>query len=74
MYHSLIDLVTNLPQTHLVLVGDLMLDRYIFGNAEGTRTAIRAYLYNNSFSANVVDDIPNESRLEPEGWGMASVE
>ena len=47
---------------------------YIFGNSEGTRTAIRAYLYNNSFSANVVDDIPNESRLEPAQWGTAAVE
>jgi D-beta-D-heptose 7-phosphate kinase / D-beta-D-heptose 1-phosphate adenosyltransferase len=34
MSPSLIDLVANLPPTRLVLVGDLMLDRYIFGNAE----------------------------------------
>jgi len=34
----------------------------------------RAYLFNNSFTANVVDDIPNESRLEPQEWGEATVE
>ena len=48
---------------------------YIFGNAQGVGKAVRrAYLANNSFSANVVDDIPNESRLEPKEWGEASVE
>ncbi|MGA2499757.1 MAG: PfkB family carbohydrate kinase, partial [Tepidisphaeraceae bacterium] len=34
MSSSLIDLIANLPETRIVLVGDLMLDRYIFGNAE----------------------------------------
>jgi len=29
---------------------------------------------NNSFSANVTNDVPNESRLEPAEWGMAVVE
>lgn len=47
---------------------------YIFGNAEGTRTAARAYLFNDSFSAHVIDDIPNESRLEPACWGEATVD
>ena len=48
---------------------------YIFGNAKGVGKAVRrAYLYNNSFSANVVDDIPNEARLEPKEWGEAQVE
>ncbi len=47
---------------------------YIFGNAEGTRTAARAYLFNDSFTANVIDDIPHESRLEPARWGEATVE
>jgi len=48
---------------------------YIFGNAQGVGKAVRrAYLSNNSFSANVVDDIPNEARLEPKEWGEASVE
>jgi hypothetical protein len=48
---------------------------YIFGNAKGVGKAVRrAYLANNSFSANVVDDIPNESRLEPKEWGEAVVE
>ena len=48
---------------------------YIFGNAKGVGKAVRrAYLFNNSFSANVIDDIPNESRLEPAEWGEAVVE
>jgi len=47
---------------------------YIFGNGEGTRAALRTYLKNNSFTANVVDDIPHESRLEPAEWGTAMVE
>ncbi len=34
MSSSLIDLVARLPETRIALVGDLMLDRYIFGNAE----------------------------------------
>jgi hypothetical protein len=47
---------------------------YIFGNKPGTRAALRAYWTNNSFTANVVDDIPHESRLEPHEWGTATVE
>jgi DNA-binding beta-propeller fold protein YncE len=47
---------------------------YIFGNRGGTNTAIRAYLYNNTFTANVVDDVPHESRLEPAEWKAAKVE
>ena len=47
---------------------------YIFGNAGGTGTALRAYWHNNSFTANVVNDIPFESRLEPAEWGEARVE
>jgi hypothetical protein len=48
---------------------------YVFGNAQGAGKAVRrAYLFNNSFAANVVDDIPNESRLEPQEWGEATVE
>jgi hypothetical protein len=48
---------------------------YIFGNAQGVGKAVRrAYLNNNSFSANVIDDIPNEARLEPKEWGEATVE
>jgi hypothetical protein len=48
---------------------------YIFGNAQGVGKAVRrAYLNNNSFSANVIDDIPNEARLEPKEWGEAAVE
>jgi len=47
---------------------------YIFGNATGSQAAVRAYWSNNSFSANVVSDVPNESRLEPAEWGEATVE
>ncbi len=47
---------------------------YIFGNSRGVSTLIRSYVNNNSFSANVVDDIPNESRLEPAEWGTATFE
>lgn len=47
---------------------------YIFGNANGSQAAARAYWSNNGFSANVVNDVPNESRLEPSEWGEAGVE
>jgi hypothetical protein len=47
---------------------------YIFGNAAGTQASMRAYWMNNSFSANVTNDVPNESRLEPAEWGAATVE
>ena len=47
---------------------------YVFGNPAGNDAQRRVYLNNSSFSASVVDDIPNESRLEPEEWGTATVE
>jgi len=47
---------------------------YVFGNSEGNQTVARAYWINNSFSANVILDTPNESRLEPAEWGKAVVE
>src|SRR3954466_7324903 len=34
MSNSLIELIEQLPQSRILLLGDLMLDRYIFGNAE----------------------------------------
>ena len=34
MHRRLIEIVQNLPRTNVVLVGDLMLDKYLFGNAE----------------------------------------
>ena len=40
----------------------------LFGNDTGSQIITRRYLYNESFSANVVNDIPNESRLEPAQW------
>jgi hypothetical protein len=47
---------------------------YIFGNKTGTNAVKRAYWSDNSFEANVVDDIPDESRLRPGEWGTAVVE
>src|SRR3982751_4446728 len=34
MSNGLIELVEHLPQSRILLLGDLMLDRYIFGNAD----------------------------------------
>src|SRR5438093_13564876 len=34
MSNGLIELVEHLPRSRVLLVGDLMLDKYIFGNAE----------------------------------------
>ncbi len=47
---------------------------YLFGNATGSQVALRSYWMNNGFSANVTSDIPNESRLVPNEWGIATVE
>jgi hypothetical protein len=47
---------------------------YIYGNNVGNKTAMRKYWNNNSFTANVLYDIPHESRLEPKEWGSAVVE
>ncbi len=47
---------------------------YLFGNSTGNRCAQRAYWSNNGRTANIIDDIPNESRLEPAQWGNALVE
>ena len=47
---------------------------FVCGNAVGTQGAVRSSLFNRSFSANVVNDIPNESRLEPADWGLGTVE
>jgi len=47
---------------------------YIFGNSAGNKAAARAYWMNNGFSANILNDIPNESRLEPALWGTAALE
>jgi DNA-binding beta-propeller fold protein YncE len=46
---------------------------YIFGNEFGTSAMARAYLKNRSFSANVLKDVPNESRLEPAEWDEVQV-
>ncbi len=47
---------------------------YVFGNKTGTQAAMRAFWSNNSFTANVINDIPHESRLGPHEWGTAVVE
>lgn len=47
---------------------------YIFGNSTGRSAVRRVYWQNNGFEANVVDDIPDESRLNPEHWGQAVFE
>ena len=47
---------------------------YLFGNVTGNQCAVRGYWANNSFTANVVNDVPNESRIEPAEWGSATVE
>ena len=55
--------------------GTLRMDvGYVFGGAGGTNAAARAYWHNNSFTANVVNDVPHESRLEPDQWGEVLVE
>jgi hypothetical protein len=47
---------------------------YVFGDTEGRGASARAYWANNGFEANVVDDVPDESRLNPEHWGSIVVE
>jgi len=47
---------------------------YLFGNETGNIISVRKYWSNASFSAGVTNDVPNESRLEPAQWGMATVE
>jgi hypothetical protein len=55
--------------------GEVKLDLgYLFGNPTGNMVAARAYWRNNGFAANVTNDVPNESRLEPGEWGTATVE
>lgn len=39
-----------------------------------TKGMARSYWSNNGFSANVLNDVPNESKLEPAEWGEAEVE
>jgi len=66
-----LDLIGWTPKAGAALRLDL---GYIFGNATGSQASLRAYWTNNSFSANVTNDVPNESRLEPAEWGTAVVE
>jgi hypothetical protein len=66
-----LDLIGWKPQPGASVKIDL---GYVFGNKTGTAAAVRAYWHNNSFTANVINDIPHESRLEPHQWGTAQVE
>jgi len=59
------------PASGQTLRGDI---GYIFGNRTGTSVSTRSYWRNNGFSANVIDDVPHESRLEPHQWGVMVVE
>ena len=47
---------------------------YLFGNTSGNQVAARLYWMNNGANANIMYDIPSESRLEPANWGTATVE
>ena len=46
----------------------------ILGNEGGTRNATRAMWSNQTPEIHVNNDIPTESRLHPNGWGMLLVE
>ena len=55
--------------------GSVTLDfGYIFGNAQGTQAASRSYWRNNGREANILNDVPSESRLTPAEWGHAVIE
>jgi len=47
---------------------------YIYGNEGGTKAMARSYWKNNGFNANVLNDVPSESRLDPVEWGGAEVQ
>ena len=47
---------------------------YLFGNETGNACAMRAYWANGSQTAAISNDIPSESRLEPNQWGAATIE
>lgn len=47
---------------------------YRFGNSTGNQICLRTYWSTNSFNSNVIYDVPCESRLEPDLWGVAQVE
>ena len=46
----------------------------IYGNEGGTRNAARAMWSDRTPEVGVNNDIPTESRLHPNGWGMLLVE
>ncbi|HUW35430.1 MAG TPA: hypothetical protein VM223_27790 [Planctomycetota bacterium] len=66
-----LDLIGLAPKPGMTLAMDLGL---LYGNATGTAGSARSYWVNNSFSANVTNDVPNESHLEPAEWGTAVVD
>ena len=66
-----LNLIGLAPKPGMMLSMDLGV---LYGNATGTQGSARSYWVNNSFSANVTNDVPNESRLEPGEWGTAVIE
>jgi hypothetical protein len=46
----------------------------IYGNVGGTRNALRAMWTNRTPEVGVNNDIPTESRLHPNGWGLVTLE
>ena len=46
----------------------------IYGNEGGTRNATRAMWSDKTPEVNVNNDIPTESRMHPNGWGLVAVE
>jgi len=47
---------------------------YIFGNEAGDSALARAYWFNRSWLSRMVQDAPDESRIEPSQWGVATIE
>jgi len=46
----------------------------VYGNEGGTRNATRALWSDKTPEVNVNNDIPTESRMHPNGWGLVAVE
>ena len=76
------DLLPAADRTRRVLAYELLVANgavrmdvgYIFGNATGSQAAVRAYWSNHGPTASITNDVPSESRLEPNLWGRVSVE
>ena len=55
------------PKASLKILGDAGV---IYGNKGGTRNAVRAMWSDRSPEVGVNNDIPTESRLHPNDWGV----